>query len=85
MKILKRRLCPEQSRLLKHRKGVRLHQRQMFYFGTTKQACKIASLKIGVIGEAHHGLIDHIGSIAHSHDKLLSAAFFCSNFSCYAL
>jgi len=86
MKISKRRLCPGQRRLLKHRKGVRSNQRQKFYFGTAKQACKKASLKIGIIiREAQHGLGRNIGYVIDSHDKLLSAALLCSNFSCYAL
>ena len=75
----------QQSHLQKHKKGVRLKQRQKRYDGTTKQTCKIASLKIAVIGEAHHGLSNSVVSMLHSHDKLLSAALLCSNFSCYAL
>ena len=70
----------QQSRLQKHRKGVRLNQRQKRYDGTTKQTCKIASLKIAIIEEAHHGLIGNIGCMIDSHDKLLSAAFAAATF-----
>ena len=70
----------QQSRLQKHRKGVQLNQRQNRYTGTTKQTCKIASLKIAIIEEAHHGLIDSVVSLLHSHDKLLSAAFAAATF-----
>ena len=70
----------QQSRLQKHREGVRLNQRQKRYMSTTKQTCKIASLKIAIIGEAHHGLIDSVVSLLHSHDKLLSAAFAAATF-----
>jgi len=55
-------------------KGVQLNARQRRYKGATKQTCKIASLKIGIIEEAHQGLFVFVGSIAHCHDKLLSAA-----------
>lgn len=76
----------QQSHLFTQMKGVQLSVRQNWYYGTTKQACKKASLKIKVkIREAHHGRGDSIGSVVHSHGKLLSAAYLCSNFSCYAL
>lgn len=56
--------------------AVQLTIGQMFQFNTTKQACKIASLKIGVIiAEAPHGLEIQIGYTVHCHGKLLSAAF----------
>ena len=45
-----------------------------------KQACKIASLKIAIIAEAHHGLGRDIGCMIDSHDKLLSAAFAAATF-----
>ena len=70
----------QQSRLQKRRKGVQLNQRQNRYYGTTKQTCKIASLKIAIIGEAHHGLIGNMGCMIDSHDKLLSAAFSAATF-----
>ena len=52
----------------------------MWYLSTTIQACKIASLKIAIIAEAHHGLDVHLGYIVDSHDKLLSAAFSAAGF-----
>ena len=70
----------QQSRLQQHREGVRLNQRQKRYMSTTKQTCKIASLKIAIIEEAHHGLIGNIGCMIDSHDKLLSAAFAAATF-----
>ena len=47
---------------------------------TTKQTCKIASLKIAIIAEAHHGLGKDIGCMIDRHDKLLSAAFAAATF-----
>ena len=60
--------------------GVRLNTRQRFCFDTTKQAYKIASLKIAIIAEAHHGLGKDIGCMIDRHDKLLSAAFAAATF-----
>ena len=44
-----------------------------------KQACKKASLKIGIEREAHHGLEIQVGNIDIRHDKLLSAAEVTTN------
>ena len=46
---------------------------------TAKQACIKASLKIGIEGEAHHGLEVQVRNVVDSHDKLLSAAVSATN------